>query len=247
MIVVGGIIGFSLFPKADTPNFLIAVHAPDGSSLAETDKALRFVETKLAAMPEVQTYFSNLGHGNPKIYYNEIGNEGESNYGDIFVKLRDYDPSETPRLLDGLRQDLKKYPNARIYVREFQNGPPINAPIEIRVVGDDLDTLYTLAARVEKVIKETPGSRDVEIATVTGFGTEGGRKILEASEVGDLKVEWRGDKRPVPEGARLVRTDQPLGAVAVYLCEPESDDGAIENGLVAVPTAGDDYPIWRVG
>jgi multidrug efflux pump subunit AcrB len=162
MIVVGGIIGFSLFPKADTPNFLIAVHAPDGSSLAETDKALRYVESKLAAMPEVGTYFTNLGHGNPKIYYNEIGNEGESNYGDIFVKLRDYDPSATPRLLDELRRQLKTYPNARIYVREFQNGPPINAPIEIRVVGDDLDTLYTLSAQVERIIKETPGTRDVE-------------------------------------------------------------------------------------
>jgi multidrug efflux pump subunit AcrB len=162
MIVVGGIIGFSLFPKADTPNFLIAVHTPDGSSLAETDKALRHVEAKLASMPEVETYFTNLGHGNPKIYYNEVGNEGESNYGDIFVKLRDYDPSDTPHLLDDLRQDLKTYPNARIYVREFQNGPPISAPIAIRVVGDDLDTLYTLSAQVEKIIKETPGTRDVE-------------------------------------------------------------------------------------
>ena len=33
MLVVGGLIGFSLFPKADTPNFLIAVKTPDGSSL----------------------------------------------------------------------------------------------------------------------------------------------------------------------------------------------------------------------
>lgn len=89
------------------------------------------------------------------------------------------------------------------------------------------------------------GARDVEIATVAGFGTEGGRKILEASEVGELRVEWRRDRRDVPDGAHLVRTDQPLGAIAVYLCEPESDDGAVENGLVPAPAAGDEFPIWR--
>ena len=42
-----------------------------------------------------------------------------------------------------------------------------------------------------------------------------------------------------------MRTDQPLGAIAVYLCEPESDDGAIENGLVPAQTTGSEYPIWR--
>ena len=89
------------------------------------------------------------------------------------------------------------------------------------------------------------GERDVEVATVVGFATEGGRKILEASEIGDLQVTWRRDRRAVPDGVRLVRTDQPLGAVAVYLCEPESDDGAVENGLVTAPAAGSEFPIWR--
>ena len=50
------------------------------------------------------------------------------------------------------------------------------------------------------------------------------------------------DKTPY----RLVTTDQPLGAIAVYLCEPESDDGAVENGLIGAPAVGDDFPIWRV-
>lgn len=162
MIGVGGLIGFSLFPKADTPNFIITVETPDGSSLAETDRALRHVEGRLSEMPEVASYFTNLGRGNPKIYYNEFGNEGASNYGDIFVKLKDYDTSDTPRMLEGLRRQLKQYPNAHIYVKEFQNGPPITAPIAIRVIGPELDELDRLAGKVEQIIKETPGARDVE-------------------------------------------------------------------------------------
>ena len=86
---------------------------------------------------------------------------------------------------------------------------------------------------------------EVEIATATGFATEGGRKILEAAEVGDLQVEWRRQTRALPPGSRLVRTEQPMGAIAVYLCEPESDDGAIENGLLAPIAAGAEFPIWR--
>jgi hypothetical protein len=89
------------------------------------------------------------------------------------------------------------------------------------------------------------GEREVEIATAVGFDTEGGRKILEAAQVGELRVEWRTATRPVPAGAHLVRTAQPLGAIAVYLCEPESDDGAVENGLIPGPAVGDELPIWR--
>jgi multidrug efflux pump subunit AcrB len=161
MLGVGAVIGFSLFPKADTPNFLVTVHTPDGSSMAETDKALRFVEAHLQAMPEVASYFSNVGHGNPKIYYNLLPPESDSSYGDVFVKLKEYDTGETPQLLDELRARLSTYANARIAVKEFQNGPPVTAPIAIRVIGSDLDGLHEFAGKVEKVIKETPGVIDV--------------------------------------------------------------------------------------
>jgi multidrug efflux pump subunit AcrB len=161
MIGVGAIIGFSLFPKADTPNFRITVQTPDGSSLAETDRALRSVEDKLRATPEVKSFFTNIGHGNPKVYYNEFPPENETNYGELFVKLHRYDTNDTPVVLDRLRAELRSYANARIYVKEFQNGPPISAPIAIRVIGSDLDQLHALAAQVEKIVKETPGTRDV--------------------------------------------------------------------------------------
>ena len=86
--------------------------------------------------------------------------------------------------------------------------------------------------------------RELEVATIAELDREGGRKILEASEVGELRVTWARHTRAVP-GAHRVPTDQPLGAIAVYLCEPESDDGAVENGLVPAPSVGDEFPIYR--
>src|SRR6185503_3093365 len=164
VVIVGGgkLVGFSLFPKADTPNFLITVETPDGSSLAETDRALRFVEEKLRATPEVVSFFTNLGHGNPIVYYNVSSHDGDISYGDLFVKLRSYDPDATPRVLERLRDQFKEYANARIYVREFSNGPAISAPIAMRLIGPDLDELHRLAAAVEKTMRATPGTRDVQ-------------------------------------------------------------------------------------
>jgi multidrug efflux pump subunit AcrB len=43
-------------------------------------------------------------------------------------------------------------------VKEFENGPPIDAPVAIRVTGEDLDTLRLLAARVAGVLRRTPGT-----------------------------------------------------------------------------------------
>lgn len=61
------VIGSSLFPPAETPQFLIRIETPDGASLARTDQALRFVDARLAKEPEILWRASNLGRGNPQI------------------------------------------------------------------------------------------------------------------------------------------------------------------------------------
>jgi multidrug efflux pump subunit AcrB len=156
------VIGSSLFPKADTPQFLVTVEAPDGTSLAATDAALRFVEDTLAHTPAVKSWFANLGHGNPLIYYNIVSHGDALNYAEVFVQLQRYDTRATPRLLDQLRAQLARYPGAHIYVKEFVNGPRITAPVSVRVIGPDLEVIERLARRVERLIQATPGTRDVD-------------------------------------------------------------------------------------
>ena len=155
------VLGSSLFPKADTPQFLVQVDTPTGTSLSETDRALRFVEAELDKLPGVQAVFTNLGRGNPQIYYNHIQRNESAGYGEIFVTLESYSTRKTPELLDGLRTRLDQYPGAKISVKEFVNGPPVSAPIAIRIVGPDLQVLDQLAREVESVLEKTPGTRDV--------------------------------------------------------------------------------------
>lgn len=161
-VALAGVAGGSLFPKADTPQFLVTVETPNGTSLAETDRALRFVEDHLARMPEVKSYFANLGHGNPQIYYNHIVRRDAPNFAEVFVQLDEYDTRATPARLDELRRSLARYPNANIFVKEFENGPPISAPIAVRVIGPDLEVIEQLGDRIETLIEATPGTRDVQ-------------------------------------------------------------------------------------
>lgn len=95
-------------------------------------------------------------------------------------------------------------------------------------------------------VEPAAGPIDVRVAMIETIGAAAGRGILEAAGTGDLGVTWREVRRTVPDGWSLVRGDQPLGAIAVYLCEPTSDDGLVENGLLTAPVVGDEYPAWRI-
>ena len=155
------VVGFSLFPKAGTPQFLVDVETPEGASLEATDSATRFVERTLSQREEVRGVFANVGKDNPFVYYNVAQRAERSNRAQLFVLLHEYVPSRTPRMLDSLRSALASYPGARIDVREFENGPPIDAPIALRIEGPNLDSLTSVAAQLARVIETTPGTRSV--------------------------------------------------------------------------------------
>jgi len=154
-------IGFSLFPKADTPQFLVRIETPEGASLTETDRAARQVERTLASVPEVTAVMMNLGRSNPDVYYNIIPRNERPTVAEAFVLLRDFDPARTPALFDSLQRRFDAVPGARIEVTSFENGPPLDAPIAFRLVGEDLDTLRLLAAQLGQIISGAPGTRNV--------------------------------------------------------------------------------------
>ena len=159
------LLGFSLFPSADIPQFRITVETPTGASLADTDRALKHVEAELARHPEVKHYFANLGRGNPRVYYNIFPEETNANIGEVFAEFDRYDPRRSPELLAEMRAALSQYPGARIQVESYRNGPPIVAPIELAIKGPDLQQLQVLANEAERIIAATPGTRDVDNPT----------------------------------------------------------------------------------
>lgn len=154
-------VGFSLFPKAETPQFHVDITAPEGSAIAVTDSAARFAERVIARRPEVKAVYTSVGHDNPIVYYNVYARVDNARAGQLFVLLHEYDQAKTPRMIDSLRAELAQYPGAELAVREFENGPPIDAPIALRVEGPGIDSLSAIAGRVAAVLDATPGTQYV--------------------------------------------------------------------------------------
>ncbi|WP_291195718.1 efflux RND transporter permease subunit [Hyphomonas sp.] len=154
-------LGFSLFPENDSPYFLVDVELPQGVSIDETDKAVRYVESVLASREDIAFRFANSGSSNPQVYYNVFETIGVPDFGQVYGAFKHWHPDEGPALVSEIRAELAKYPAAKLTFRRFENGPPVEAPIAVRIWGKDNDTLSQIAGDVELILRDTTGTRDV--------------------------------------------------------------------------------------
>jgi len=158
-IYLFGVIGFSLFPASEKPQFLINITTPSQSSLPYTDTITRAIEKQLKQEPQVKYYASNIGRGNPRIYYNVIPENTRNDFAQLFVQLdEETRPDEKLALIQKLQHRWAHYPGAKVEVKNFEQGPPVIAPVEVRLFGDNLDTLRSLSLKVEKLLQQTSGT-----------------------------------------------------------------------------------------
>jgi multidrug efflux pump subunit AcrB len=158
-----GIIGFKLFPSSEKPQFLVNINMPLQSNLEATDAMAATIEKEIMKEPMVEYVTTNVGKGNPRVYYNEIPVNGKSDYAQLFVQLhRDVKADDKKKLIERFRQRFAGMPGVKVNVKDFEQGPPVEAPVAIRVSGDNLDTLRQLAGRVEQVLKGIPGTLYVD-------------------------------------------------------------------------------------
>lgn len=153
------IIGFRIFPTSEKPQFLVNINMPLQSNIETTNQMARNVEKILGQEDKITYFTTNVGKGNPRIYYNEIPENEKADFAQIYVQLgNDVNAKDKRKVILRLREKFNTMAGARIEVKDFEQGPPVEAPIAIRIVGDNLDTLRTLAARAEAVMKEVDGA-----------------------------------------------------------------------------------------
>lgn len=158
-IYLFGVIGFSLFPASEKPQFLINITTPNQSNMPYTDGITKAIEKELKNEPLIKYYATNVGKGNPRIYYNIMPENNRSDYAQLFIQLdEDTKPDEKLALIHKLQTRWAHYPGAKVEVKNFEQGPPVVAPVEIRLFGDNLDTLRNLSLMVEKMLRQTNGT-----------------------------------------------------------------------------------------
>jgi len=168
LLVIGGIflaslalvpvIGSSLFPKSEKPMFLVEIETPEGTNIAATDKVTRYVESVLKKVPEISSFASNVGKGNPRIYYNVVPHNESENYAQVFVQVAGLKTREKVAVIERLRKDLEGYPGATIRVKDFEQGPPVEAPLAYRIYSDDLIALRKTAFDIAPMIGKVDGT-----------------------------------------------------------------------------------------
>ena len=175
------------------------------------------------APAKIISYTSNVGRGNPRMYYNVIPRNESPDYGQILVQLQERTPPPVKvALIDELREKFKYVPGAVINVKNFEQGPPIEAPVAIRIFGDNLDTLRKVGGRVEDMVAGIEGTIYVDNPI--------------ASIKTDLRVKINKDKAtslgiPIAEIDRMVR----LGIAGLNAGSFSTPDGDEYNLTVTLP------------
>lgn len=152
------LIGNSLFPKSEKPMFLIDIETPQGTNLKKTNQVTRYVEGVLKKEPLITSFATNVGKGNPRVYYNVIQRNESENFAEIFVQVEGLETEEKVEVIERLRKKLERYPGAEIKVKDFEQGPLIEAPLAYRIYGENLDDLRKTAFRVADMLSKTEGT-----------------------------------------------------------------------------------------
>lgn len=173
-------VGVSMFPKADKPQVLVDIKMPVNASMDHSDRITRKVEHVINKHPNVTHVATNVGNGNPRIYYNKIPKQGLPNYAQLMVELDTQSIQETSTVTEELRALLAHWPEADIKVEQFQTGPPYEAPIAIRVISDKHDSIRQMAAQVENTMRSVEGIINLENAA--------------ADEMVTTKIQIKSDK-----------------------------------------------------
>ena len=153
-------LGSGFLPEMDEGAFVLDYVMPSGTSLQETDRVLRHIETMLHDTPEVESYSRRTGA--------QLGLAiAEPNTGDFLIKLKKDRKRSLDAVTDELRDQIRKsHPALDIefphiledLVSDLASAPQ---PIEVKIYNDDPKVYLDLAGKVEEWLKKVPGVVDV--------------------------------------------------------------------------------------
>lgn len=162
MIALVGFVGTStlkneFFPSADRDQFEIHIFQPLSSHSETSAHLAKQMDQVIRGYNGVEKVTMLVGASHPSIYYNQImDRDNTPSYFNTVVKT--VSVSTANELITQLQIDLQKaFPQAQIVVRKFGQGPPIAAPVEIKVFGDNLADLVSVGDQLKKELSAIDG------------------------------------------------------------------------------------------
>ncbi|MGS0998668.1 efflux RND transporter permease subunit [Rhodanobacter sp. UC4451_H18] len=160
LLALGGLaytqVGSGFMPKMDEGGFILDYRSPPGTSLEETDRLLRQVETIIRANPYVDTYSRRTG-------LQLGGGLTEANTGDFFVRLKTGSRPSTEQVMEKVRSQVaKQVPGLDVDVAQLMEDligdlVAVPQPIDVQLSGADAATLNATAKKVAANIGKING------------------------------------------------------------------------------------------
>ena len=154
--LAAGTLTEQFFPPADRDQFQIEMTLPSQSSIGYTTEVVQAARATLLEHAEVTDVEWFVGESAPPFYYNMLVNRSSTpQYAQALVQVDSADGVEG--LIREVQTELTAaFPEALILVRQLEQGPPFEAPIELRLYGPDLAVLRNLGEEMRAVLANTP-------------------------------------------------------------------------------------------
>jgi multidrug efflux pump subunit AcrB len=162
VLVVHATIGTSFFPKDLHNVFVVNLDLPEGSPIRATREVAMEAIRKIDALEgkRIKSYTTFVGAGGPRFWLSIEPEQRSDNYAQILVHTASKE--ETASIVARLREELPlQIPESRVRTQMLETGPPIGIPVQLRLYGDDIQTLRQLAAKVKARVRAIPGTIDI--------------------------------------------------------------------------------------
>lgn len=156
-----GLLEVVMFPSSDNDTVYVNLSKPIGTPLDTTRNLVSQVEDVLLEFPEIDVFVSNLGSSTTSGSVLDGSGLSDAHLASFVIQL-DKDRSRSSlEIVDDLYAQLVQNIDADIQVTQPTDGPGAAAPVEIRILGDNLSELDSVALQMENLLEDIPGTRNI--------------------------------------------------------------------------------------
>lgn len=154
---LGGGLPSQFFPQTERDQMQISLTLSPEASIAQTIAATRRATSILLEEEGVEGINWTIGESAPRVYYNSFDNaRGVVSAANGWVQLDG--PKRARQIVSRLQAKVRnEFPQAQFLVTPYEQGPPISAPIEMLITGDNLSELGRLGDEARRILAGTPG------------------------------------------------------------------------------------------
>jgi multidrug efflux pump subunit AcrB len=185
--------GKQFFPAAERNQLLVDIQLPEGSAIEQTMAVTTRVSDFLQKEDAIQSAIVVSGGGTPMFYYNVLPRQPAANVAQVLVNTRHAE--DVPALIVHLREVLdREIKDALCLVKQIEQGPALETPIQIEISGDDLQAKTAQVATALReagaykvhddsgVITRINQQRTITVKALAPFGELASRILHKARE-----------------------------------------------------------------